>query len=325
MPVSASFPVTPSSVPGASMPVDIYVKDTTPSTLPIPGVKVTVVHPETFVVLASAVTDSDGRAAFLLEGSADPGTPYEVRLYKLGVTFRNPHHIRVLDPLGAGETNRFDVSGTPTTLPQAVDPLCCRCTGLFVNFANRPIAGATLRVLQKVDAPSPKVLGGNAVASQAMSFQTNSNGYVSFDLPRGGKYLVMLASDEETAVEITVPDAPAVNLTDLLYPFPVLLDWDDSVAAGDAVSLAVGETLEVPFTLTMTNLEVLDDQLGKYVDFLLGDTTFVDGAISGGKLVLTGKAAGSTTATPERRSDLTPARNPEPDFTAPALAITVTA
>lgn len=315
-----STPAPDSEVVG----VEIFVKTTDPSPANIEGVNIGIFDPTTFQVMAMGVTDEDGRAAFLLMGSADPGATYEVRAYKLGVIFRNPFRIDVLAPLAEGEVNQFDLTGTPSTLPVSSDPKCCRCTGLFVNFANRPVAGVSVRISQLVDEPTPKVVGGNTVAVQVMTFQTNANGYLSIDLLRTGRYLVMIGSDEETAIEILVPDRPSVNLTDLLYPFPISLSWDEEASEDNAPSLEVGETREIPFEILFTNGETKTTQLGRYVDILIGDPDIVDASISDGKLVLVGKAAGSTTATPERR-ELKPERNPLPTFDGPALSITVTA
>lgn len=309
----------------ATEAVDIYINDDGLVPQPILDVFVGIYDQTTFDLVASAVTVEDGRAAFVLTASADPGTQYEVRLFKLGVLFRNPFAINVISPLGVGQTNRFDVYGHPRTVLASSDPNCCRCTGTFVDFSNRPLSGVILRVTQRTSDPVPKVINGNAVGTQGMTFRTSGDGYVSFDLVRGSEYLVILSSDEDDAREIVVPDRDSVNLVDLMYPFPVALDWDDTVAPGNVVSLAVGESLTVPFTVLFSSFEVRAELLGAYVDITIADSSFLEAAILDGSVVLTGMGSGTTTATPERKSGLKPEIRPVPDFDAPILSITVTA
>ena len=88
--------------------VNVYVlSDASPFPV-IAGVNVGVYDPATYAELGLAVTDSSGRAGFLL----DPGT-YEVRCQKLGVRFGGPSSIVV----SATDPNGFSVNGTVLVTP----------------------------------------------------------------------------------------------------------------------------------------------------------------------------------------------------------------
>src|SRR4051812_24515311 len=119
-------------------PVNIFIKDNTVSTLPIAGVIANVYNPSTLALIASATSDGSGRAAFSLPGSTSPGITYEVRFFKLGVIFANPKTIQVIEPVVTN--NDFDMAGTLLTLEVASDPRCCRCTGRFLDYSNRPLS-----------------------------------------------------------------------------------------------------------------------------------------------------------------------------------------
>ena len=173
-----------------AVPVDLYVMDDSASPAPIVGAVVGVYDPTTFASIAQATTSGlDGRAAFLLPGTTSPGTAYEVRAFKLGARFANPFSIQILEPI-VGALNQFDISGTLVgELPAATDPRLCRCTARFMNLANSPVANASVRIATKVDIneQAPMIVDGNLISSEVMAVQTDSYGYLSVDLVRGGE------------------------------------------------------------------------------------------------------------------------------------------
>lgn len=307
-----------------SVPVDIYLKDGTPSTLPISGVSVSVLDPTTFAVIATAVSDVTGRASFLLPGAPAPGTPYEVRFFKLGVVFANPQQIRVEEP--ALTTNKFDMSGTLLTLPAATDPRVCRCTGRFVSFDNRPIANAMVRLNAKSESgyQVPKIVDGNLVSAEAYTSKTDGSGFISIDLIRGAEYFITFAGEDDVVWCITVPDRSSANLIDLIHPAPVQLKWDSVLAPGNAVSVQVGETKSIPFTIVYSDYEETGIGAVKWVTFTNSDDAVMGVGYSDGTVSVTGVAAGIAQVTVEMLANLRPARVPDYSIAFTPLAVTVT-
>src|SRR5258708_31812838 len=158
-----------------SVPVNIYMTDTTINQLPISGAVASIVDPTTYTVTASAISDTIGLAAFLLPGSTGVGTTYEVRFFKLGVVFPNPVRIQVQEPTIT--TNKFNVSGTlvgATSYGVATDPRCCRVVGRFMHFNNQPMANILVRFMQILDDVGfqvPKVVDGNLIAGATLELR----------------------------------------------------------------------------------------------------------------------------------------------------------
>lgn len=307
--------------------VNIFVKDTQPSPQPIEGVVVNVYDPVTLLLVAAGTSDSSGLVTLLLDGT-DIGTMYELRSFKSTVLFDNPKRIEVVDPLGSGQTNDFDISGTLTTLPVATDPSMCRCTGQFVDFSGRPIVGATVRILQIMESgfQSPKVLNSNMVSASSMTLQTDTNGKVSLDLIRKGQFNVSFSGEDEVVWNIIVPDRSSVNLIDLIHPQPVLFVWDSSDAPSNAVSVALEESKQIHFTVTFSDYEVLSKNLSKYLEFTNSDGTKAEVIYSDGEGIVTvrGVASGSCSVTVALKPEIRPFRIPDYSLTSSALAVTVT-
>jgi len=307
-----------------TVPVDIYVKDDTAGTLPIAGVFVSVLDPVTFVVAASATTDGTGRAAFVLPGTVTPGTLYEARFFKLGVRFANPMQIRVEEP--AVTTNKFDMSGTLLVLPAATDPRVCRCTGRFVSFSNTPIAGATVRFMALASSgyQVPKVVDGNLVSAEAYAMRTDADGFVELDLIRGAQYYITFSGEDDTVWNICVPDRASVNLIELIHPAPVQLNWDALEAPLNAVSVQVGQTKVVHFTLVYSDYEETGEGSAKWIKFINSDDALMSVGYGSGTVSIEGVAAGIANVTVEMLPDLKPVRVPPYNVTAPTLVVTVT-
>jgi len=307
-----------------SVPVDIFVKDSTPLTLPISGVAVSVLDPNTFAVIGTAVSGVDGRAAFLLPGAPAPGTPYETRFFKLGVLFVNPQQIRVEEP--ALTTNKFDMSGTLLTLPAATDPRVCRCTGRFVSFDNRPINNVMVRFNAKADSgyQVPKVVDGNLVSAEAYTSRTDASGFLTIDLIRGGEYFVTFAGEDDVVWCITVPDRSSANLIELIHPAPVQLKWDALLAPGNAISVQVGETKSIPFTIVYSNYKETGIGAVQWVSFTNSDDALMEVGYSDGTVSVTGIAVGVAQVTVEMLANRKPSRVPDYNIAFTPLAVTIT-
>jgi hypothetical protein len=335
--------------------VNVFVKDTNVPPQPIPGVVVNVYDASTLTFVTSGTTDALGKASFLLPGSPAPGTSYELRFFKSGVVFQNPKLIAVLEPVAPPNTNDFDVSGTVVNLPIATDPRMCRCTGQFVNFGGQPVRNTLVKVSSilgagnltkppdkpivpwlQVPPPSPpniltgfqvpKVVDGKMVSVSTMEYRTDDNGKVTFDLIRNGQYYVTFAGEEDHIWPIVVPDRPSANLIDLIHPEPKTLTWDPVDAPGDSVSLSVGQTKSVKFSVLFSNFISYSAHLSHIIQFTNSDGNKADVFYDSGNGVLkiTGKSVGALNVTVSVLPNLTPVRVPPYSITSAPLSVTVT-
>ena len=305
--------------------VDFIVLDTKPVPEPIAGVTIGIFDPSTRALLAQGTTGLSGYASFLLPGSAAPGTPYEVRLFKMGALFQNPRTVQVLEPVARPDQNEFEVHGSYDGLPASPDPYCCRCTGRFLDFSNRPVANTRVRVSQLLEDPTPEVVDGNLVVSQRMEFSTDRNGLVTFDLLRGGRYLLSFTGEEERVYPIEIPDRASMNLTDLIFPAPASLDWDQTAAPANQVtlSLATPAAVPVPMTVTLTDYEVRTSAIGAWIDAYVSDSAVVSASIQDGSLVLSPVSAGTATVTVVPQPNIRPVRSPPPSISYIPLTVVV--
>lgn len=304
---------------------DIYLKDDSLATLPIASAIVSVYNASTMALVAQAVSDSNGKAAFSLPGSAGVGTTYEVRVFKLGVIFANPFWISVVEPVVT--TNTFDISGTVLTLPVSVDPRVCRCTGRFTGFTNTPVPNVSFRVSAFTDSgtQAPKVLDGNMVSPDTTVFHSDEDGIVSVDLIRSGKYYVTFSGEEDVIWPITIPDRSSVNLIDLIHPAPVALNWDQNAAPGNIITVQVGQVVVVDYTVTMSDYSEVS--IGRNVDKVIDiwNTTpdFMEVAAGDALIAVKGISPGSGQVSASVSPNLTPIRLPTPTLVCPLLNVTI--
>lgn len=313
--------------------VDIYINDDSVSPAPIGAVVVAIVDSGTLQPTALATTDSGGHASFLLPGAAYPGgTVYQVRAFKLGVFFSNPFQIRVFDPLPSSPphiSNQFNLVGTLTgTLQPATDSRCCRCTGRFMDFQNRPINNSVVRISARAGSGSqiPKVVDGNIISAQVLELHTDADGYVVVDLLRKAVYEVTFAGDDDTTWEILVPNRTSVDLIELLHPRPVSLAWDQDVAPSNVVTIPVNGNLCVPFSVLFSDYEVVGKGGGvlNYVTFQSSDNTIALAAAGDGTLFISGALPGTCEITVGVPPNLQPVRIPDYSIAASPLMVTVT-
>lgn len=304
--------------------VDIYVLGTDVQKTPIAGAVVSIYDRSSGVVLSGqATTDANGVAAFSLPGAAE-GKLYEVRCYKQDVAFGGASQISVLEPLPNGAPanfNTFDLTGTVQVLPTATDPDMCRCTGRFVDFSNRPIAGATVRITSPVDQGSqtPKVLKGSMVSAEVAALQTDEDGFVTIDLPRHSQYNIMFSGETDMIWNFLVPDRSSANLIDLIHPFPASVTWGT-----DPLALSVGQMVEVPVTLLFTSYEERSEGLDKWIQVMNSSPSLIDVAFNGAVIQVTGLAPGVATVTATVKEAVFPSRLPTMSTSLPTpLSVTV--
>ncbi len=191
--------------------VDIYVTDDDVTHTPLPGVLVRVFDSTGTTFVTSATTDSAGRAALSLTAPAT----YQARFFKEQVSFPQPQLLQVLEAPVAPATNIFDTVAHKFKPPEALNPRLCRASGFFKRPDGSAAVGHDIHIHAKFD---PLLLDGAALLTEQVHQRTDHNGYMQVDLVRFGQYEVTVEGYEDCLRIITIPDAPSVNLPDLLFP-----------------------------------------------------------------------------------------------------------
>lgn len=296
--------------------VNVVVKDDAPQPAPVSGVTVSAFVPDALVLAGQGVTDENGVAAFSL-----PSGTYELRMFKLGLLFSNPFAVPVVED---GFVNEFDVFGTRVgNFGVPNDARLCRCVGRFLNYQNQPAADAMVRISSPIDLleKNPMVVDGNLIMPSALELRTDSNGYVTVDLLRGGFYWLTFAGEEDEPWNFAVPDRPSVNLIDLIHPYPVSLAWQTE---GSSLDVAKNSTLTINFQVTFSDFQTRSTELQDILQFLNSDPDVIDLAYqTTGSLVVTGRAPGAATIRAKTVDDLFPKRVPDYSLQAPLLFVTV--
>lgn len=287
-----------------AVPANIFVKQGSEA---VAGVEVQLFDPAlNGLFVASATTDADGRAAFLV-----PGNTYEARFFKVGARFSNPKRLIVMEPVTPPDTNDFDMQaflvgdfGIPA------NPRLCRCVGRMLNYSGQPVRDAVVRV--STDAyllrKSPKVVDGNLIAPERMETRTGEDGFFVLDLLRTGEYFITFSGETDKLWNLKVPDLPACNVTDLIHPHPVQMSWG---VTGNDLSVAIGATTDLPISMLFSDDIIRSSELYNWVEFTNSDPDVIDVIFfSGSTLRVTGKKAGTASITPNIKADLFPVRLP---------------
>lgn len=286
--------------------VDIYIKDTNALGSPLSGVVVKVLSADGKQVFGQATSDASGVAHFLL-----PTASYQVRFFKFSVNFTNPMLIDVV----AGQNNAFNVYGVPYVIPSSTDARLCIASGFFRSASGTPLAALDMHFIAQFD---PILLDGAGVLGERVAARTDDRGFVAVPLIRFAQYDVTLQGMENVQRSVSVPDAAAVNLPDLL--FPVI----KGVAFGvvGPVALAVGQVLDLPARVLTTDLRELDE-LGSDVTWSVSDSTVLSFELLPGSILrLRGLAPGSCLVKGTRK-DTTTIRIPDTAIEGLPLSVVV--
>ena len=313
--------------------VKIYAWDQNSN--PLEGVLVRVFDATGTTFIAQNTTTlvgGDAIAEVSLDGD-DPAIQYTIRLSKTGVAFdgalgdqyKTPQLIDIYSPPANAPTgkNDFDVKGETFERPVATDPRLCRCSGFFKDAAGRPLANLDMSFINQF---RPAIVDGNAVLGERLQGRTDADGYFETDLYRGGIYEVYIQSVQAATAddggaftrELHVPDEASHNLIHLLFPVVGEITWTPAT-----VSLAVDATLELVPLVKGTDLRELTGTALQDVEYEVEDPDIATIAVSSDKIVVTGKAAGTTNLVVTRK-DQTIVTIPDAVITGSPLAITVT-
>lgn len=297
------------------VPVDFYVTDTAPAAVPIEGVVLRVYSADGKTFYTEAITDAQGHGGFLLDnGTLDHPCTYQLRMYKFQVSFQNPQLFTLSQTL-VMDANTFDVKGTVFVLPVATDARLCRASGFFRRGTGAPAANVDIHVIAKF---KPLLLEGSAVTTERDIIRTDERGYAQIDLIRCGQYDVTVQGMEDMYRTISVPDAPSVNLPDLL--FPVIQQIVFSPPGPFTVS--VGTDLNVFTTVIASDGEVLPGTGAGSVVWGTDDPTVAAALDNGTNLILRAFKSGTTNLT-ARRFDTSIVRYPDLPIIGVPIAITV--
>lgn len=231
--------------------VDFYVNDATPMQNPVSGVVVKITSQDGKITYSQGSTDAAGHAGFMLPS----GLTYQARFYKFAVGFINPQLFTVLpSPLAAGQTNTFSVVAQILTPPVPTDARLCTCYGYFRDITGAPQSNVEIHFIAKFD---PVWLDGAGVLKERVIIRTDEKGYAQVNLIRNGQYDCTIQGEEDIVRHISVPDAPNVNLPDLIFPVvsslvltppgPYTVQAGQELAIGFVVMGSDGENLGVGY------------------------------------------------------------------------------
>lgn len=225
-------------------PVTFAVSTITGTIGPLAGVVVKILSQDGKLFYTQAVSDSDGMASFLLAA----GQTYQARFFKFQVGFSNPQLFFVNDD---NLSNVFSVPATVLVPPVAADARLCRASGFFRDATGAPAANIDIHFIAKF---KPLLLEGSAILTERAVTRTDQNGFMQLDLIRCGQYDITAQGMEDLYRTIYVPNAPSVNLPDLLFPvvsqvvftppgpYTVMVGVDQTIAV--QVLASDGETLK---------------------------------------------------------------------------------
>jgi hypothetical protein len=270
--------------------VSVYVVDDTPLKKPIEGVLVRVYNATNTAFHTQQATDADGHAGFTLF----TGT-YNLRFFKFGVQVRQPQIIEVtVPPYGTPLVNSFEVAATVFLHPVANDPRLCRASGFFRDVTGAPEPWVDIHIIGNFN---PILLEGSAVLNERRALRTDKDGFACVDLIRCATYMVTIQGLEDTQRCIAVPDAPSVNLPDLLFPVVQAVSFDSP----GPYTMKKGASITLKPTVIGTNGVPLVGTASKDVLWTSSDDSIFVLDVGADTLTLAGKKVGVAELRASRR------------------------
>jgi hypothetical protein len=266
--------------------VDIYVKDATPLTNPVPGVTVKILSQDGRTTWTVATSDAQGHVGFLLPSN----TTYQLRFFKANYSFTNPQFIQVIDipsPNPQDLSNAFDATAVGVTPPIPLNARLCTAFGFFQNMSGRPAKNVQIQFITEFN---PLLVDGNAVLTERVYVTTDENGYAQVDLFQGGKYNVTVSGTEDYQRCVSVPFLPNVNIGDLLFPVVSSVTFDPPIPA----TMNVGDPdLVTTPTAYATDGNVLPAHGSMDIQWSSSDNNILGVMPSGGILTIRPLSAGT--------------------------------
>jgi hypothetical protein len=271
--------------------VGIFVKDDTVNSNPIVGVVVRIFDATGTTFIMQATTDAAGLAGFTLTAPAT----YQARFFKERCSIPQPQNVVVPDTV----INTYTAVGHVYTPPEAVHPRLCCCSGFFKQPDNSPAVGHIVHVVPKFD---PILFEDAAMLTELLQCTTDARGFVQFNLVRFGQYEVTVEGFEDQVRIITVPDAPSVNLPDLIFPVVESISFDPagpySTTAGVEHEITVTPTVRTSDGRVLPGVAICDVQWSSsnpnVLAVLATDKTLVLRGLSSGSAQLQAARADSS-------------------------------
>lgn len=293
--------------------VNVYVFDDTPLKKPIEGMTIRVFDENNVMFFTQDVTDSDGRVGFTLFTQT-----YHLRFYKFGTQVKQPQIIEVLEP-NPGEIllQEFEALATVFEHPIAQDARLCRASGYFRDITGAPHPYLDMHFIAQFE---PVLLEGAGVLSERRAIKTDEEGFACIDLIRCANYTATLEGFEDIQRNISVPDAPSVNLPDLLFP----VVEEISFAESGPYQVAAGAELLLTPTVLSSAAVVLEGPGNDDVQWSSSDSSILSVTVTATQVKITGIAAGTAEVQATRRNN-TIVRIPETAIQGMPIEVTVTA
>jgi len=291
--------------------VRVQVLDDTTAQAGIPGVIVRFFDATNTNIITQATTDAAGGVDVTLVAPGD----YYVRFYNDKVVIKQPQLLQVLQAPPDG--NYFLASGHVYAPPEALNARMCCCSGFFRRPDNAPAVNHDIHFIPKFD---PLLLEGNAMLTERVCARTDSRGYVQVELVRFGQYEVTVEGLEDQQRVITIPDAPSVNLPDLLFSVVDRIEFDPPGPWN--IGIGVLNDFVITPTVYTSDGRVLPGTAMQDVQWAVSDPSVAAVLPADKTIVLRGMAPGSTTLVPTRW-DNSIVRIPNPPIQDTPVAINV--
>jgi len=274
--------------------VDVYVKTKAEPNTPVEGVLVRVYEQDGSLIFSEAATDADGHVGFLLWS----GKTYSLRFYKFQVGFTQPQLIEVkTEVMTPGTTpNTFDVEAEVLEFPVANDSRLCRASGYFRDITGAPYANLDMHFRGRFPVA---LLEGSGVVNATRIVRTDDDGYACVDLVRCALYEVTMETLEGVRRCIKVPDAPSVNLPDLLFAKVEAVGFEPE----GPFQLTVGGELELVTTVVGTDGVPLDGPAIQDVLWKTSDNGVFSFTTTATGLLLRGVGVGTAELQAERKDE----------------------
>lgn len=173
--------------------------------------------------ITSGSTDNTGVVTFSL-----PDNTYDLLFFKQGMSIQQPQRIIVNSNL----SNNFLISGHIRAMPESIDPILCRVSGYINSVDGKAVDNIDVRFNQL---PINIIANGNFVFNDPVQATSDKRGYFDFYLLRGVSYEASIAGYNPALIS-KVPNYPAVNVADLLFPLPVRISLTTSSITLDRVN-----------------------------------------------------------------------------------------
>ncbi len=277
--------------------------------------------------VTSGSTNGSGQVVFDL-----PDADYDLYFFKMGVSPNagQPQRITVSASDLHIPPNSFTVISHITAMPESVDPTLCTISGSIRGSDGSFTGDVKLALGMR---PHVGVISGVIIAPvDIVDILPDANGYYEFTLLRKQKYhvyfpqLVKLLEQDPPELHCIVPDLPALDLTDFLFPVPI-----SGTFAQTTLSMHVGDpTAIVNATITYSDGSVNQDGIRPSPPFFtgVGVTSDNDAAASVSMIadqvfvVANGVGTAHITITRTVNTDMM-VYDPVPSFTTQTLVVTV--